>query len=80
MVTGTDTRDDAVYDGHFGRGTRHEAAYVAEEHRGGNLANVSRLATHVGSRDDLQVAVTFYHVAVVTNALAWILNFNQRMP
>ena len=53
---------------------------MCEQYTSGYLADVSTLATHVGSSNNLQVRFTRNHSAPVADARSWISYFNQWMP
>lgn len=54
-VASTHTRKDAVKDGQLGRVGGDKAAQLGHERNDANLANVRRLAAHVGTRQNVEL-------------------------
>ncbi|KAH8718128.1 hypothetical protein HC256_002784 [Beauveria bassiana] len=78
-VAGADAREDGVEDGELGLGAGHEAADLRYEGNGADLADVRRLAAHVGPGDDEKRRSVACEGDVVCDELHVILQLEARV-
>ena len=79
MIRSADTGNDAVDDGNVSAGARDKTSDVSQQDRCRDLSNIRRFTAHVWTGDDLQVGLTRYHLAIVTDAARRVLDLYERM-
>lgn len=79
MIRSADTGNDAVDNRNISAGTRDKASDVSQQDSCRDLPNIRGFAAHVWTGDDMQVGLTRYHLAIVTDAARRVLDLYKRM-
>jgi hypothetical protein len=79
VIRCADTGNYAVDNRNVSPGTRYKTSDVCQQDRCRDLPNIRGFAAHVWTGDDLQVGLTRYHLAIVTDAARRVLDLYKRM-